>query len=198
MDQAEKEYLKIWLSHTVMGVAATIAIVLRFIARRRTKAVLKWDDWIALSALLFMWGDFACTILGKSFILNIWSTDSILTIWPCRELVARMSVIFLYYRLFSIKRWLGWSLKTVGALSILWLLCLIFTVSFQCKPIAALLDATVAGECLDNQTGFLSSEIFNACLDLALVCLPIRIIWKLRLPLRERFGIATIFLTGGL
>ncbi|KAF2492663.1 hypothetical protein BU16DRAFT_513820 [Lophium mytilinum] len=196
MDQADREYLKIWLLHAVMGLAATTAIILRFLARRRTKAVLKWDDWISFSALLFMWGDFACTILGKSFLFKT-AYASILLTDAC-EVAARMSVIFLYYRLFSIKRWLGWSLKTVGALSILWLLCLIFTVSFQCKPIAALLDATVEGECLDNQTGFLSSEIFNACLDLMLVCLPVRIIWHLRLPLRERLGIATIFLTGGL
>lgn len=107
-------------------------------------------------------------------------------------------MICLYRRLFSVKRWLERSVKAVGILSILWLLTLVFTVSFQCKPVVALIDASVKGDCLNNQTGFLSSEIFNAALDLTLVCLPIRIIMKLNLPVRERLGIGLIFVTGGL
>jgi hypothetical protein len=114
------------------------------------------------------------------------------------EVVARLSVVFLYYRLFSVKRRLGWCLKIVASLSIIWLLIVIFAITFQCKPIAAVVDASIDGECLDAQFGFLVTEGINLGLDLALVVLPIKTIWNLHLPIRERAGIVLIFLTGSL
>jgi hypothetical protein len=65
MGEAEREYVKVWVSHAVMGAAATIAVALRFWARRKTRAKLKWDDHLVVFALLLMWGDFACTIMGE-------------------------------------------------------------------------------------------------------------------------------------
>lgn len=114
------------------------------------------------------------------------------------ETLARLSIIFLYYRLFSIQSWLGRALKTVAALSILWLVIVIFGVAFHCKPVAAAFDASVKGECLDAQNGFLITESANLGLDLVLLGLPVRSIWKLRLPLKDRFGIVGIFLAGSL
>lgn len=65
MKAAEHEYVKVWVSHAVMGIAATLAVGLRFFARKKTKASLMWDDWLVVFALLLMWGDFACTIMGE-------------------------------------------------------------------------------------------------------------------------------------
>ena len=64
MSSFERAYPQTWISHTVMGMLATIAIVLRFVARQRTKAKLQWDDWLSLLALLFLLSDFTCTIVG--------------------------------------------------------------------------------------------------------------------------------------
>lgn len=94
------------------------------------------------------------------------------------------------------KRWLGWSLRTIAALSIVWLIIVIFTVAFQCRPVAAVVNAAIEGECLDAQFGLLLTEVINLVLDLALVLLPIKTIWSLHLPLRERMGVVLIFLTG--
>lgn len=48
-----------------MGIAATLALILRFQARKKTRAKVGWDDWLVAVALVLMWGDFAFTILGK-------------------------------------------------------------------------------------------------------------------------------------
>jgi hypothetical protein len=69
MGEAEREYLKIWLSHAVIGAAATVAVGLRFWARNRTGAKLKLDDHLIVLTALLMWGDFICTILGNLSIL---------------------------------------------------------------------------------------------------------------------------------
>jgi len=122
---------------------------------------------------------------------------SVLCTGAC-ETFARLSVIFLYYRLFSIKRWMGWSLKIVASLSITSLLVLIIVSIFHCKPIAAAFDASIHGECLDSQLAFLLYELSNLVLDLVVAFLPVRVIWRLHLPLRERLGVCGIFLTGSL
>jgi len=113
------------------------------------------------------------------------------------EVVTRFSVIILYYRLFSVKRWLHYSLIANGIISIIWLFIVIFANALSCKPIKANFDASVEGKCLNAQSGFLISELINMLLDLALILIPLPIILKLRLPLRERVAIAGIFLTGG-
>jgi hypothetical protein len=64
MDEARREYVNVWTSHAVMGVAGTGAVVLRAVARRKTKAQFGWDDWLAVFGTLLMWSDFICTILG--------------------------------------------------------------------------------------------------------------------------------------
>ncbi|KAF2262725.1 hypothetical protein CC78DRAFT_569581 [Lojkania enalia] len=199
IEAVHAEYRKVWISKTAVGVVATFTIVLRFIARKKTNALLKWDDWFALAALITMWGDFGATILvpSISFLLKA-GLSSIIFCDTC-EVVARISVICLYYRLFSVKRWLRWSLNAVGWISVIWLITLILVVSLQCKPVAAVVDASIQdAECLDNFIGFLTSEVINVFLDLALLCLPIPIIMKLYLPLREKIGLGAIFLTGGL
>jgi hypothetical protein len=67
----EQEYVDTWVSHAVVGIVATVVVALRFYARRRQKAVLSWDDWFALLALVTMWGDFACAIWGKNFFSHL-------------------------------------------------------------------------------------------------------------------------------
>lgn len=114
------------------------------------------------------------------------------------ELFTRLSVIYLYYRLFSVKSWLGLSLKVLAATSVVWYIGVVFAITFECKPVAASVDASIKGECFDAQFGFIVTEGINLVLDLALAILPIRTIWSLRLPLKNRVSIVVIFLTGGL
>ncbi|CAI6100699.1 unnamed protein product [Clonostachys chloroleuca] len=208
---AHHEFTTVLSSHVVIGAVATLTLVLRFTARRRGGSLYGWDDWLCLVAGLCMWGDFVMTILEyrpylrevdmeelsipNQSLLKQLSFGSIFFTSAC-EVIARLSLIFLYYRIFSIKKWLGWTLKIIGGLSVAWLVVAIAVVIFQCKPVAAVVDASISGECMDNQLGFIFAEAVNLLLDLALVPLPVRTIWKLQLPFAERLGVAVIFLTG--
>ena len=108
-------------------------------------------------------------------------------------------MIFLYHRLFSVQRWMFWGLRIIGILTILWFVALIFLVSFQCTPAAYLFDVSIDGSChVNNLLGFSISEVVNALLDLSLVFLPVRSVMKLHLPMKERIGVAAIFVIGAL
>ena len=65
MEAAQHQYRRVWISHAVMGVAGTISVILRIFSRRKTRTTMKGDDWLIFVALLFMWSDFTCTILGE-------------------------------------------------------------------------------------------------------------------------------------
>ncbi|KAG9238581.1 hypothetical protein BJ875DRAFT_511081 [Amylocarpus encephaloides] len=212
MEEAKHAFTQVWVLHVVIDIAASIAVGLRFYSRKLTKNPVKADDWVALLAMVLVWGDTICTVLEyqpylrerpkkelpvtdqtKLILLSFISVIFTVT----AEVVTRFSVIFLYYRLFSVKRWLHYSLIGVGVMSIIWLFIVVFSVAFQCKPVLANFDASVQGTCLNTQTGFYVSELINMFLDIALVLMPITIIWKLKLPRRERIALCGIFLTGG-
>jgi len=59
-----RAFVDVTVEHVILGVAATIAVALRFNARRITRAALKWDDWLSIAACVLLWGDNFCAILG--------------------------------------------------------------------------------------------------------------------------------------
>ena len=48
-----------------------ICVLLRFLARRRTKASLWWDDWLAILSLLFFYAFSAISLLGKLILFEL-------------------------------------------------------------------------------------------------------------------------------
>jgi uncharacterized membrane-anchored protein len=66
----QRDYVTVVVEHVVLGLAATVAIALRFYARRLAKAKLGWDDWLSVIAAFFMWIDTALTSLGLSMLVN--------------------------------------------------------------------------------------------------------------------------------
>ncbi|KAI0003197.1 hypothetical protein F4779DRAFT_109788 [Xylariaceae sp. FL0662B] len=224
----EQEYISTWVSHSVVGIVATIAVFLRFYARIKKRATLGWDDWFAFLALLTMWGDYACAIRGEEqsgltllkhkthFLLeeytpslkydsSIETTNQILALafaseyfTTGSETFARISVIFLYYRIFGVKCGLSLWLKTVAALSVIWFIVVVFVITFQCQPVAAVVNATIQGVCLSAQLQFVAGEGISLGLDVVLAVLAFHTIWNLHLPRKQRVNIAILFLVGSL
>ena len=64
MNEVDHVFISVLVLHVVMSLAAVVAVGFRFYARKLTKAKLQWDDWIIVPAVLFVWGDAVCTIMG--------------------------------------------------------------------------------------------------------------------------------------
>lgn len=112
---------------------------------------------------------------------------------------ARLSVIMLYYRMFSVSTTMTYGLKTIGVLSIIWCIELMFGTIFQCVPVKALFELDMPGRrCINAMIGFVVTEVLNCTLDIILVAMPIPIVLRLHLPKRERVAIASMLLLGGL
>jgi hypothetical protein len=67
MEAASREYRKVWISKTVLGILAIGTVVLRMHVRvNKKKQRVGWDDFFSVLSLLFMIADFVCNILGEA------------------------------------------------------------------------------------------------------------------------------------
>jgi hypothetical protein len=70
---------------------------------------------------------------------------------------------------------------------------------FQCTPFAFNWDKTVAGgKCFSIQAFANSSSVPNILSDIAVLILPLRTVWGLKISLGRRIGLLCIFLTGSI
>ncbi|KAL8925179.1 MAG: hypothetical protein Q9208_003684 [Pyrenodesmia sp. 3 TL-2023] len=72
-----------------------------------------------------------------------------------------------------------------------------FTI-FQCSPRAKMWDPLIeGGHCIDNSNaGQVVTGFVNITTDVAILVLPARTVWKLRIPRRKKFEIILLFATG--
>jgi len=73
-----------------------------------------------------------------------------------------------------------------------------FATIFQCVPIAASWDKSVEAECTDSTAFWYAWCIINIVTDVAILALPVREVWQLQLPSREKIGLLAVFSLGAL
>ncbi|KAI0106917.1 hypothetical protein F4814DRAFT_429383 [Daldinia grandis] len=73
---------------------------------------------------------------------------------------------------------------------------LIVALNLSCTPYRRIWDKTVAGTCIDLKIINIAATATNVVLDIAILILPQRIIWKLKMSKAKRFGLSTVFAVG--
>ncbi|KAI9797785.1 MAG: hypothetical protein M1833_005288 [Piccolia ochrophora] len=66
-----------------------------------------------------------------------------------------------------------------------------------CVPLRkAWMPESVEGHCVNQKANFLASAVINVILDLSILVLPMWCIWRLRMPIKRKFGISAVFGVG--
>lgn len=86
----------------------------------------------------------------------------------------------------------------VGIVCFLWMVVGIIGDCLYCIPMQSFWDPLVEGHCFNFDIWFLVMEIIDLLLDVGILCLPLRMIAGLHLPMRKRVMLVGIFLLGGL
>ncbi|KAI5863695.1 hypothetical protein GGS23DRAFT_510789 [Durotheca rogersii] len=204
------------LSGSLMGLS-TIAVGLRFWARRRQKLRFLADDWIAGLALLSYIGASICVfvmvhneVLGYSShdftsqqIAAMGRTDNVseitLDVLTNNTLACvKLSALFFYRRIFCAteKRTIfGTATWVTIAIVILWLLFFQFLTGFQCGThFSALWDGSYLQYCTISFPFLYGLVISDFLLDVWILALPIPGILRLHTTLRRKLGIIGVFL----
>jgi hypothetical protein len=85
-----------------------------------------------------------------------------------------------------------------SVLCVLWGFITILVVGLQCRPLAKYWNPTISGTCI-NQLAFMEGiQGINVILGLAILVMPLPMVWRLHRPWQDRAALSSVFLIGGL
>lgn len=111
----------------------------------------------------------------------------------------RISILLLYRRLFRPESFRK-PLIAVGMASLTWFIVAVLVNIFQCRPFNAAFGShqSPRDHCINFQAFYWGICASNMALDIMVLCLPMRTIWKLQLATKQKVLLSVIFLLGGL
>ncbi|KAF4620234.1 hypothetical protein G7Y89_g14586 [Cudoniella acicularis] len=113
----------------------------------------------------------------------------------------KVSVILLYRRLFGSEKWFSHMTSVVLPLIVIWALGFSFTLIFQCSPIHFswhVPEMFLAPYCIKFLEFYLALPITDIITDIIVLAMPIPMVWKLQLPLKQKCAVGGMFLLGAL
>lgn len=111
--------------------------------------------------------------------------------------LAKMSILFLYLRIFPSK-----SFRLATYMTMAWLLvqtiAFAFVVLFQCTPVGSYWDITIPGKCIHSQAFVYAAAGLTILEDLIIMFLPVMELKALKLDLKKKSALAFMFALGSL
>ncbi|KAL8898239.1 MAG: hypothetical protein Q9207_006803 [Kuettlingeria erythrocarpa] len=214
------EYLREYSGGTLIAVAIAFIVLdllfvgLRELARHRTKATWGWDDYLILPALvvnisLCIHGIVMVGVGGVGHHL-----DAVLMFHPHQVVgwakciyaleiiylpavaLPKLSILSLYFRLFPNQLFRAMTLFLVVVMLLNWL-AFIFASTFKCSPVAYQWDKSIqGGHCFDVLLYYRLVNVPNIVTDIAMLILPMPMVWKLHTSRPRKVGLTICFLAG--
>jgi len=113
------------------------------------------------------------------------------------QVLVKLSLLLLYNRVFP-TAWFRLTIKIISAFIILHGLAFLFTIIFQCNPVAAAWNKHIDGQCIDQSSVIMVGAVFSIIEDFVLILLPVTEIKKLNMGKRVKFTLAFVFAIGSL
>lgn len=117
---------------------------------------------------------------------------------PAAVAFPKLLVVLLYLHILT-NKYERMAAKLLIALILATWLAYTVALVFQCMPFAFNWDKSIAhGHCFNIQAYANSSSVPNIFTDLAVLVLPLRTVWGLKISMGRRVGLLLIFLTGSM
>lgn len=130
----------------------------------------------------------------------VWLKLQFAVVWMYSPSVSlpKLSIVCLYLRIFTTNRYRYAAYGVCGVIILNWVANWILGLLI-CTPIAYNWDKTIpGGHCIDETQVLIWVSIPNICLDLAILILPMPVIWKLNTSMNQKIGLTITFLTGSM
>ena len=111
----------------------------------------------------------------------------------------KISILLLYRRVFDTAAFRRKTL-VVGILCMIWFFIAICLEIFQCHPLSAAFDPEMlfTDHCIAMQSYYEGVTAANMGIDIIMLLLPVHMVWRLKLPIKQRIVLSSIFMLGGL
>ena len=108
----------------------------------------------------------------------------------------KTTLLLLYLRIFSIHRWFRWT--TYGMIAYIWAWGIsesIVAVA-QCAPVEFQWNKQIEGTCIDQLAYYRWVSVPNVIHDVFMLIVVAPVVWKLKIELRKKIALCSIFLIG--
>lgn len=139
-------------------------------------------------------GAFLCSTTDSKQYINIGSI-----IYGIVIMLLKTCILLEWARIFVPRGWRNafwWTCHTLIGVNVLFYVILTFIEVFGCNPREKHWNPTLPGKCLDMMKVHPASAIVNFFSDLVILFLPQKLIWGLKLCLKKKAGVTSIFAMG--
>lgn len=109
----------------------------------------------------------------------------------------KIALLVMYRRIFPMKAFL-YATLVVGVIVIAWMISVVLAQIFTCSPVEGAWNVAVADHCIDQIKFYYGNSVSNVLTDVAILCLPMPMIWRLNLSKAKKWAVTGAFLAGGL
>ncbi|KAJ5387566.1 hypothetical protein N7509_010107 [Penicillium cosmopolitanum] len=190
---------------------STVAVGLRFLARRLAGGRLYLDDWLMLVALLFKYG---CSIGVTTLLYNglgshidtippknlewyfkvAWANNFV---YPGCIAFIKLSILALYKRIFSTKK-MNLAVNFMASFVVVWMVGNFIAGAINCLPVQKFWDRSLEGACMDIAPFSYGQQIPNILSDAIILVMPLKVVWTLPIPKSQKVMLSGVFIVGGL
>ncbi|KAI8628655.1 hypothetical protein F5Y19DRAFT_109188 [Xylariaceae sp. FL1651] len=208
---AEENNIRLTLGVTIsLLILSIISFVLRIWARFSTGARLWWDDywmfWVMAICIVASIFDFLGLVYGSGVHQADLPPDTVTTfikllwvymlIWATGVFSVKVGILLFYWRVFQRTARFRMSAIFVAFLSTGIFLSNFFSFTFQCYPVSKFWMPEIDGSCIDQNAFYLASAVINVLGDVAVLSLPLPIIWGLQASRSKKWSLSFLFLLG--
>lgn len=204
--------LRPWLIGVVAALAALSAlfVALRLLCRRNMQQKLWWDDWLIIMSL-------ACNCFSVGLIFAMYSQGLGLpsTAVPQSQIatmtkialaakivftwnlcLTKVSILFMYYRVFDLSRSARVYAVGIGAFVVLWSAMSTCLFILTCNPIQKMWNPNVSGRCISLVGRWIASSVSTVLTDLAIIFLPMPQVFRMSLSKMGKLAVTLVFAQG--
>ncbi|KAI1180402.1 hypothetical protein F4777DRAFT_574163 [Nemania sp. FL0916] len=191
-------------------ILSTISFVLRIWARFATGARLWLDDywmfWVMAVCILMSVFDFLGLAYGSGvhqadlppatatmFVKLLWVY---MLIWATGVFSVKIGILLFYWRVFQRTASFRNGAIVVTFISTGIFLSNFFSFTFQCYPVQKFWEPETPGSCINQNAFYLASAVINVVGDVAVLSLPLPIIWGLQASRSRKWSLSFLFLLG--
>ncbi len=143
-----------------------------------------------LPAVIIQHGPAKLVVWSKCIYASIW-------IYSVAVILPKMSILCLYLRIFVQKPHRIATYVLMGVI-IAHGISTVLAATFECTPVSYLWDRTIGGHCFDAVAFYRLASLPNIITDVFMLCLPMPMIWRLKLSTARKISLTFVFLTGSM
>lgn len=111
--------------------------------------------------------------------------------------IIKVSILLMYARIFPTRNFHIAS-YIIGSIAVGWVIAIICVSVFQCNPIAKAWNVNLPGACINLKGSFIGNAVPNILTDIAILSMPVHVVWGLHANLTHRLSVIALFLLGSL